>query len=171
MTAMLTDEERAKLVALEKAATPAPWLVRPREHDDWGWIRAEDGSLVAIGRGGTFAGDYDERERHLSVCRAMGIDPYGHNAALIAAARNALPALLAADAAVRGMKEALEEAEEALKSWRTFGCPQCGGDCAAANPNPMWCIVKIGESALAKIAALSEIEAESPAAIEKATKP
>lgn len=114
MDGRLTAEDLAKLVELEKAATPGPWLVRPREHDDWGWIRAEDGSLVAIGRAGTFAGDYDEHERYLRDCRAKGIDPYEHNAALIAAARNALPALLASAAAAQAMREALEKAERAL---------------------------------------------------------
>lgn len=117
MDRCLTAEDLAKLVELEKAATPGPWLVRPREYDDWGWIRAEDGSLVVIGRGGTFAGDYDEHEHHLSDCRAKGIDPYGHNAALIAAARNALPALLASAAAAQAAREALERVN-CWSGWR-----------------------------------------------------
>lgn len=43
----LTPAEVQTIRALAEKATPGPWKVRPLEYDDWGWVRAADGQLVA----------------------------------------------------------------------------------------------------------------------------
>lgn len=75
-----------ELRKLAEAATPGPWLYRPDNIDDWGWVRTsheEDGfkPLVAEALRGSMKdnSDFDEHRRNKT-------DPYYHNAAYIAAA-------------------------------------------------------------------------------------
>lgn len=86
----MTNEELDRLEALANAATPGPWAVRPLRYDDWGWVRAvgeeHDNALVAKAMAGR---DYNSVQH-----RAEMTDPYAHNAAFIAAARDAVPALV-----------------------------------------------------------------------------
>ena len=70
MTDDLTPEALDALTALDQAATPGPWEADP---------------VVVRGNGGRNA-----------VCDTRGSQVPTHNAALIAAMRNALPALIAA---------------------------------------------------------------------------
>lgn len=140
---LLTDEERAKLVDLEKAATPGPWERQPMSEE-------EPGSSFIVGSnlqglvGGAHAWPTELDSGDFSRVEA--------NADLIAAARNALPALLAADAAVREMREALEKAEHTL----LIASRMLTEDHKMVLRGKRW-----GEAALADIRA----------AIEKATKP
>lgn len=101
-TPLLTDEDLAKLVKLEKAATLGPWVVsRPEQKgEDW-----PNGVIVA------------------ATARGLGIYASGDTAVfpaadrdLIAAVRNALPALLASVAAAQTLRDALETAANELGS-------------------------------------------------------
>ncbi|WP_314712994.1 hypothetical protein [Sphingobium yanoikuyae] len=82
-----------ELRSLVAKATPGPWAYRPREFDDWGFIRVAQADaegwqpIVALGRAGPVESDHDEHRRNKT-------DPYGPNAELIVAAINHLPALL-----------------------------------------------------------------------------
>ena len=92
--------EAAKLIAdvtpLCEKATARPWAYRPREFDDWGFVRSADGGLVARAN---WAWDED-----LNKHRMEGTDPGEPNGTFIASARTSLPrALSLLDAA---MKEA-----------------------------------------------------------------
>lgn len=66
-----------------------PWVYRPHEFDDWGWIRDSDGVLAACARGEK--GDKTHAEH-----RADNTDPYGEYAALITVAVNNYGALVRA---------------------------------------------------------------------------
>jgi len=68
--------------------TPTPWAYRPKEYDDWGFIRGPDGGVACIARGET-------SETH-DAHRAAGTDPYGPNALLIVKAVNNHDALVKA---------------------------------------------------------------------------
>lgn len=37
---------------------------------------------------------------------------------------------------------------EALSRWQSYGCPDCGGDCASANPPVLCCLVQETRAAL-----------------------
>ncbi len=84
----ITDAELDEFSELEKRATPGPWLVRPKEDDDWGVVRACDW-MVASAKAGRYTS-----EAEISEHRQNGTDPYGHNAEFIAAARNISPRLV-----------------------------------------------------------------------------
>jgi len=59
-----------------------PWVYRPLEHDDWGWIRDSAGFLAACAWAGEeFTKTHDEHRRD-------GTDPYGKYAAFIVDAVN-----------------------------------------------------------------------------------
>lgn len=58
-----------------------PWVYRPRESDDWGWIRDADGDLAACARG-------KKGNKTLDGYRRDGTDPYGKYAAFIVKAVN-----------------------------------------------------------------------------------
>ena len=58
-----------------------PWAYRPREFDDWGFIRDATGNLAAIARGDNGVRSHDGH-------RAAGTDPYGEYAAVIVEAVN-----------------------------------------------------------------------------------
>lgn len=58
-----------------------PWVYRPREFDDWGWIRDAAGDLAACARGEKGGKTHDEH-------RTDKTDPYGEYAALIVKAVN-----------------------------------------------------------------------------------
>lgn len=99
---LLTDEERAKLVALEKEATPGPWRAAAPKGRATGYTSIVEG---ADGRMALFAGTPFRSDEEIVA-----------NCALTVATRNALPALLAADAAVRGMRaKAFDQFHNALR--------------------------------------------------------
>lgn len=105
----MTDKfDPARLRELHEAATPGPWVsigTDPAEGGDWFWIKAPPSPLM---RGFT---------HEIGVMNGSQSDPVRQaNAALIAALRNAAPALLAmADenaalkAEVARLRDALEE--------------------------------------------------------------
>lgn len=64
-----------------------PWVYRPREFDDWGWIRDASGDLAACARGEKGGKTHDEH-------RVAKTDPYGDYAALIVKAVNSHDALV-----------------------------------------------------------------------------
>lgn len=118
MTDPATDEQIAEITERLAKATPGPWGYRSQENDDWGYVRGPklpDGwsPIAAIGR----AGRYDVNE---NAHRKAGTDPYGPNAAFIAAARNLLPALLSRIAATDAARVAdgvrIAELERTAKS-------------------------------------------------------
>jgi len=91
----LTDEQREELGRLEKAATPGPWESggsTPTPGEVWIWEQT-----------GHHPGDPDAPDTRIACCGAP-------DAALIAAARNALPALLAEVDALRGELAATKRA-------------------------------------------------------------
>lgn len=45
---------------------------------------------------------------------------------------------------------AAPELLEALEWFRSFGCPNCGGDCASANPPVNVCPMRVANSAILK---------------------
>lgn len=102
MTDRLTDAQIEELKRLAKAATPGPWIVEGPEFNDW----------VGPGRGQKIA--------------EGSTDCGTHDLALIAAMRNALPALLAER---RGAARAAEAAREALRSMVN----------AQAEDDGLWC--------------------------------
>ena len=42
----------------------------------------------------------------------------------------------------------IEQLEAALRKWQSYGCPDCGGDCASANPPMLGCIMQETRAAL-----------------------
>lgn len=50
---------------------------------------------------------------------------------------------------VCSLAEELHDAREALRRWQRYGCPDCGGDCASANPPVACCIMQETRAALA----------------------
>ncbi|HEX8555249.1 MAG TPA: hypothetical protein VF695_11125 [Sphingomonas sp.] len=94
----MTTPDKARLAELLAMATPGPWAYRPQQFDDWGVIRTTVGNdgwfpLVAQARN---LSDADPSEH-----RRDKTDPAGPNAQLIVAAVNALPNLLAENAALK----------------------------------------------------------------------
>lgn len=85
----ISAEQIAEWLRLADAATEGPWLYRPKEFDDWGFVRSETGALVSLGRAGQYVGE-DGYAEH----RAAGTDPFGSNAKFTAASRTAVPALI-----------------------------------------------------------------------------
>jgi predicted S18 family serine protease len=51
----------------------------------------------------------------------------------------------------------LKEAVEALRRWLNSGCPDCGGDCASANPPVALCIMQDTSALLARLEAREEV--------------
>jgi hypothetical protein len=51
----------------------------------------------------------------------------------------------------------LKEAKEALRRWLDSGCPDCGGDCANANPPVALCIMQDTSALLASLEAREEV--------------
>lgn len=47
--------------------------------------------------------------------------------------------------------ERLEAAQRVLQCWQCYGCPDCGGDCASANPPVAHCIMQETRAALAAL--------------------
>lgn len=43
---------------------------------------------------------------------------------------------------VPAMADRIEALEAALRRWESYGCPDCGGDCASANPPVACCIMR-----------------------------
>lgn len=85
-----------RLRKLMAEASPQPWVYRPSEYDDWGWIRGVEKDsdigryrpIVANAKNSDVS--FDDMDEY----RRAGTDPYGPNAMLIVEAVNALPALL-----------------------------------------------------------------------------
>lgn len=49
--------------------------------------------------------------------------------------------------------DALAGLRVALERWEAYGCPDCGGDCASANPPVSCCIMRETHDALAALKA------------------
>lgn len=60
-----------------------PWAVRPRRHDDWGWIRDANGDAACMARWSP-----ELTEENLDAHRANKTDPAQANADLIVKAVN-----------------------------------------------------------------------------------
>lgn len=54
------------------------------------------------------------------------------------------------DEANANLISAAPELLEALKSFQSYGCPVCSGDCGSANPPVISCPMQIAEAAIAK---------------------
>ncbi len=54
------------------------------------------------------------------------------------------------------LSAALAKAKDALARWGSYGCPDCGGDCASANPPVACCIMQETRATLASIDAGEE---------------
>lgn len=48
------------------------------------------------------------------------------------------------------LRAEIERLRGLLKSWESRGCPDCGGDCSAANPPVLCCIMQETRAALAQ---------------------
>lgn len=81
--------------------TPTPWLYRPREHDDWGFIRGPEDELVAIATWRPY-----HNEDSLSAHRKNKTDPALPNAAFIVTACNSHADL------VKALEEITQRANE-----------------------------------------------------------
>ena len=118
----------SKIEAAARAATQGEWKYRQLEYDDWGYIRSEDGYIVAVARAGGPVIEDDHRARKT--------DPYGPNAKHIATSNPAtiialcedlmacMDALCAADATmpydghINGMaRSVVSSALQNLKKW------------------------------------------------------
>lgn len=148
MDGRLTAEDLAKLVELDKAATPRPWSAELGEYVHTGWT-----VITARGEGMTPSSPLAVIGK---ISNVLGEDEAMKEAALIAAARNALPALLASAAAAQTMREALEGLLR-VRDWAI----KAGG---TEGPLPHDVIVKFAEMQSAAVDA-------AMAAIEKATSP
>jgi len=71
--------------------TPTPWAYRPNEFDDWGWIRAANGDLVAVAKASPWLTAED-----FTLFREIKSDPAIANAAFIVRACNSHDALVEA---------------------------------------------------------------------------
>jgi hypothetical protein len=80
-----TADPQSKLSAL-------PWLYRPFEHDDWGFIRDVYGNIAAVAR----YGDHLVERSELDAFRAAGKDPTEANARMIVRAVNCHDELVSA---------------------------------------------------------------------------
>jgi hypothetical protein len=96
--------------------TPTPWVYRPHEHDDWGWIRGPKegdftGPIVAISRS-----NKNETSDSFDAHRAAGTDPYEANAAFIIKAVNNHDDIVRALQSIAGIADNLQGriAKEAL---------------------------------------------------------
>lgn len=105
----IDEGELDRLEGLYAAATPGEWRYRPDRYDDWGFVRAEDGSIALRGYPG-----HDVDEAELDEHRRQKTDPHGPNALFAVAAHESFPALLAAARALSAEKAAREEAERKL---------------------------------------------------------
>jgi hypothetical protein len=77
--------------------TPGPWLYRPHEYDDWGYVRCQPDDVLKMG--GIICQARDPAvsdEEQLNEHRRNGTDPWAANAHLIAAAPSLYEALKAA---------------------------------------------------------------------------
>jgi hypothetical protein len=92
-------------------ASPQPWVYRPDQFDDWGWIRGTERDsdigryrpIVAKGM------DSEVAEEQKATHREAKTDPFGPNALLITDAVNALPGILDTIEAQARRIEALEK--------------------------------------------------------------
>jgi hypothetical protein len=75
--------------------TPTPWRYRPREFDDWGFIRGPDDVLAAVAKYGACTETSLDQHRHNRT------DPAEANAAFVVKAVNNHDALVDALASVR----------------------------------------------------------------------
>lgn len=67
----------AELRAIAEKATPGPWLYRPDELSDWGWVRSENRGLFLQAR-------HPSSEVELADHRIRGTDPWANDAIHIA---------------------------------------------------------------------------------------
>ena|SRR5882724_3663862 len=68
--------------------TPLPWSIRPKQFDDWGYIRGANGDIACCARGAD--------DMQFDAHRTAGTDPYQANADLIVCSVNAVPGLVKA---------------------------------------------------------------------------
>lgn len=102
-----------RLRTLVEAASPLPWVYRPDKYDDWGWIRGveQDSSIGRYRPTVANAKNSNVTDEEMVLHRRAGTDPYGPNAALIVAAVNLIPTLLA-NAATTANGEQVDLAHE-----------------------------------------------------------
>jgi hypothetical protein len=92
-----------------------PWVYRPHEYDDWGWIRDSDTDLAACARG-------DKGDKSHDQHRTDKTDPYSKYAVLIVTAVNNHERMLTALRRIVSLEEknvpkyAQQIAKEALLS-------------------------------------------------------
>lgn len=112
----LSEAECAELAKLEKAATPGPWSCTPEAEKSDVCIWAPDGSWLAnVGNWARLhvISGYDDdhaNPRHVEIVETE----HHSSAALIAAARNALPRLLQERAALRAALARFVDPEHVL---------------------------------------------------------
>ena len=97
--------EAAKLIAevtpLCERATAGPWVSRPNQYDDWGWIRDALGDLVVVARI-----PFGMSGEDLNAHRMNGTDPTFNNRVFVEKSRTSLPrALSLLDAAMKRIAE------------------------------------------------------------------
>jgi hypothetical protein len=98
-------------------ASEQPWVYRPNQHDDWGWIRGVERDDRGIGPFRPIVANGKDslvRDEDMDAHRRAKTDPYGPNALLIVDAVNALPGLLDALEAKDRRIETLEAALRAI---------------------------------------------------------
>jgi len=107
VTKIATDEEIAAIEAGLKGLPDGPWNYRPNEFDDWGIVRAADGSILANARAGD---SLRESEAYKARCRQNGLDPYSDVGEHIA--RCSPETIRALVARLRAAENALSEAAD-----------------------------------------------------------
>lgn len=136
----MTEQQLGQLKPKERemweraqAATKGPLIVRPCEHDDWGFVRDAAGELVLCCGTSSLCNDFD-RNKPWELVKA-GPPQVAANAAFFAAAREDVPALLCTIAELRervreleaGIRAILSDLNDALRSRQIVAALTSGG--------------------------------------------
>lgn len=111
----LTERLRKRIAE----ASPLPWVYRPDQYDDWGWIRGVE-QESEIGRYRPIvanAKDSNVKDEAFAQHRQDKTDPYGPNALLITEGVNALPDLLTTLETLTQENARLERDRELAIKW------------------------------------------------------
>lgn len=120
MAERISDERAAELAALDKAATKAPWQLRP-------FLRI----FYAARQSGTLQMDEPERDEH--------------DAALLVVARNALPQLLLDRSDLKAEVQRLTEEREAVRDEITRICRDGSPFAGSALKKVLWLLGLVPE--------------------------